>query len=234
MVSDQDRATTRVSYRIKLLLFALTALVVLLVFNVGYSAIGTLFRLDTIEAARDRWQRPADVIQALNLAPGETVVDLGSGSGYFTLKLSAQVGVNGRVIAEDIRTLPLTFLWMRKLIKGKRNVQLLLGDPDDPHLSTRSANAVLISNTYHEFSDARGILLHVTEALIPGGRLVVIDRAPNRVSASNVDGDSHEISSERVETELRQAKFEIVDREDNFIKDDPDHESWWIITARKP
>jgi len=84
------------------------------VFNFSYSAIGTLFRLDTIEATRDRWQRPPDVIQALQLAPGKKVVDLGCGSGYFTLKPSEPVGVKGHAIAEDIRRLPLTFLWMRK------------------------------------------------------------------------------------------------------------------------
>jgi predicted methyltransferase len=94
-------------YRGKLLAFFLCALAVFFLFNVGYSALNTLSRLDVVEAERDQWQRSADVIQALGLSPGNVVADVGCGSGYFTLKLSSLVGPHGRVIAEDIRKLPL-------------------------------------------------------------------------------------------------------------------------------
>ena len=63
-----------------------------------------------IEAQRDQWQRPSEVMQALKVKDGDSVVDLGCGSGYFSLKLSDPIGRNGKVIAEDIRRLSLTFL----------------------------------------------------------------------------------------------------------------------------
>lgn len=56
--------------------------------GVGYQGIRTLQRLKAVEAERDRWQHPADVIQALNLKTGDVVIDFGSGAGYFALKLS--------------------------------------------------------------------------------------------------------------------------------------------------
>ncbi|HVB57798.1 MAG TPA: hypothetical protein VNE63_15415 [Candidatus Acidoferrales bacterium] len=83
------------SYRIKLLLFFLSALAVLVLMDFGYSALDTLSRLDVVEAQRDQWQRPAVVIDALELKPGDEVVDLGCGSGYFTPKLSRRVGSQG-------------------------------------------------------------------------------------------------------------------------------------------
>lgn len=222
----------RVNYRVKLLLFFLCALAVFFVFSVGYSALNTLSRLDAVEAERDQWQRPSDVIQALDLRPGNVVVDLGCGSGYFTLKLSSPVGSSGRVIAEDIRWLPLGFLWFRAM--RKRNVSIVHGEPNDPHLSMKGVDGVLISNTYHEFTDAQAILVHLTQSLVAGGRLVVVDREPRPDNIGTTENGDHEISAARVEEELRHAHFEIVSRQDRFIESDPDHETWWLIVARNP
>jgi len=221
------------SDRVKLLLFILGALAVLLVLNVGYSALETISRLNSLEAERDRWQRPSDVIEALDLTPGAVVVDLGCGSGYFTLKLSSFVGDNGQVLAEDIRRLPLAFLWFRAVTRHEHNVKIIVGEPSDPHLPGR-VNAVLISNTYHEFTDSRSILIHVYRSLVRAGRLVVIDRSPKPSTGAALETTEHEISPERVEGELATANFEIVRRQDAFIESDSYGESWWLIVARKP
>lgn len=232
-VASQRGGLNRLSYRVKLLVLFLGALGVLFVFNAGYSALETISRLNEVETDRDQWQRPSDVIQALDLRPGNVVVDLGCGSGYFTLKLSAPVGRGGRVIAEDIRRLPLMFLWFRAASRREHNVKILLGDPTDPHLPTH-VNAVLISNTYHEFTDSHSILVHVYQALVPAGRLVVVDREPKPASSTISELAEHEISTERVESELRQANFEIVSRQDHFIEHDSYGENWWLLVARKP
>jgi ubiquinone/menaquinone biosynthesis C-methylase UbiE len=208
-------------------------LVVLVGLNIGYQALSTLNQLDTIEAERDHWQHSSEVIQALNLKPDETVADLGCGSGYFSLKLAEPVGPNGKVVAEDIRRLSLAFLWMRTLRKGKHNVRVLLGDIDDPQLDPNSVNAVLISNTYHEFAAPGMIMDHVRRSLVPGGRVVIIDRAP-KDSQERVNAfQEHEISSEQVQAELRKAMFEIDSQTDHFIENDPEHENWWMIVAHR-
>lgn len=54
-------------------------------------AIRTLRTLTIMAHERDGWQRPDDIIAHLNLQPGQTVVDLGSGAGYFALKMAARV-----------------------------------------------------------------------------------------------------------------------------------------------
>jgi ubiquinone/menaquinone biosynthesis C-methylase UbiE len=221
------------NYRLKLLLFALAALSVLLVFKIGNAAIETLSRLNEVEAERDTWQRPHDVIQALDVGSGTVVADLGCGSGYFTLKLSVPVGDTGRVLAEDIRRLPLMFLWFRARQLRERNVRIIVGDFADPHLP-QDVNAVLISNTYHEFTDSHSILVHVYQALVPSGRLVVVDREPKAAGSVSSEVDEHEISAEQVERELRRANFEILARDDQFIRLDSYGETWWLITARKP
>lgn len=230
MSSSQSR------YRVKLALFVLCAIAILFLVDTAYQGLNTLSRLNIVEAERDHWQRPSEVIQALDLKPGNVVFDLGCGSGYFTLKLSAPVGHSGKVLAEDIRRLPLVFLWLRTLQRREHNVSLVLGEPDDPHLPRQSVNAVLVANTYHEFTDSQPILAHVFGSLVSGGRLVVLDRQPHAAEqgSGNTTREHHEVSSDQVEKELRQAGFEIVGREDHFIDNDPLHENWWLIISRKP
>ena len=132
--------------------------------------------------------------------------------------------------------MPLVFLWVRTFQKGQRNVIIVHGEPDDPHLRTQGVNAVLIANTYHEFTNSQVILVHVFRSLVSGGRLVVVDRQPHAAEQGpgNTAREHHEVSSDQVEKELRQAGFEMVGREDHFIDNDPLHENWWLITARKP
>jgi ubiquinone/menaquinone biosynthesis C-methylase UbiE len=222
------------NYRFKLLLFVLCALAIFFLFNTGYSALNTISRLDRVEAERDQWQRPSEVLHALDIKPGDVVVDLGCGSGYFALRLSPQAGKEGRVVAEDIRRLPLVFLWFRAILKNERNITVIHGDVTDPHFPQERVNEVLIANTYHELTDSQAILAHVRESLMPGGRLVVVDRAPKPADTPASRLAEHEIASEQVEKELRRAQFEIVTLQDNFIDKDPDNESWWLIVARKP
>lgn len=221
------------NYRVKLLVVFLCALTILFIADTARSALDTISRLDVVEAERDHWQRPFDVTGGLDLRPGDVVVDLGCGSGYFTLKLSPSVGQGGRVIAEDIRWLPLSFLWFRTVLKRVHNVSIVHGKPNDPHLPER-ANAVLIANTYHEFTDSRSILGHVRQSLVPGGKLAVVDRKPASTDVGSSEMSSHEISADRVEEQLRLAHFEIVRRQDDFIGKDPNNESWWLLVARKP
>ena len=175
-----------------------------------------------------------DVVKALSLRQGDVVVDLGCGSGYFTLKLSSQAGKHGRVIAEDIRRLPLVFLWLRTLRDKDHNVSITHGKPTDPYLPVGKVNAVLISNTYRELSEPQALLAYVWQSLVSGGRLVVLDRAPSPSNVGITEDGEHEISASHVEADLRQARFEILSRQDHFIESDPDHEAWWLIVVRKP
>jgi len=90
------------------------------------------------------------------------------------------VGPQGRVLAEDIRGLPLLFLRLRALLLNQHNVTIVRGEPDDPHLPAEGVDAILVANTCHELTDTGPILDHVFRALRPGGRLVVVDPSPAR------------------------------------------------------
>jgi len=220
------------NYRVKLLLLLLCGLGTIFVLTTGYAVVDTLSRLNAVEADRDLWQKPSEVIAALHLSPGDTVFDLGCGSGYFAVRLSSVVGKGGKVFAEDIRRLPLFFLWLRTVLRNS-NVEILHGEPSDPHLPVNGVNAVLIANTYHELSDSRSIVSAVSKALTGGGRLVIVDRQPAPAPAGAAVEPDHAVSLAQVETELHQAGFSVVVQDDRFIEQDPGHQSWWLLVARK-
>ena len=52
--------------------------------------------------ARAKWQKPDQVVRALNLKPGQTIVDIGAGTGYFTRRFARAVGPTGMAIGLDI------------------------------------------------------------------------------------------------------------------------------------
>ena len=215
-------------HRSRLILFPLGVIVVLTTTYVLYSAIDTLRQLDLVESERDQWQRPADVLRGLELRPGNVVVDLGSGAGYFALKLSPIVGKKGQVLAVDIRKLSLSFLWIRALLSHKWNIRVVLSDEDNPHLPSGGIDAVLIANTFHELRDPKVIMDHVFRSLRVGGRLVVVDRGPRETGSR-----AHEIDRILVDTELQRAGLEIVSSQDHFI-DRRGDDLWWLTVARKP
>ena len=122
---------------------------------------------------------------------------------------------------------------VQEVSRHEPNVTIVHGALNDPRLPAQ-VNSVLISNTYHELTDPHSILVHVYQSMVQGGRLVIVDRAPQPGNGATPKPTEHKISADQVESELRQAKFEIVSRQDHFIDSDPGHESWWLIVARKP
>jgi len=218
--------------RARVAAFAAAALAIAALLFVGRDFFATLDRLDAVERERDSWQRPAEILRALALRDGDVVADLGCGSGYFALKLSPAVGPHGRVLAVDVRRLPLLFTRVRAWTRGMANVRILHVTPDDPGLPAGGVDAVLVLNTLHELDDAPAVLAHVRAALRPRGRLVVVDRGP-RSSAAPSPGE-HELTAAQGEQRLRAAGFDVLERDGAFVDRPGDSDVWWMIAARRP
>ncbi len=124
---------------------------------------------------RDAWQKPDQIMDALLIADGATVADVGAGGGWFTVRLARRVGPNGTVYAEDIQPQMIEAIERRVLREGLDNVQMILGTPDDPALPESSLDAVLIVNTYFEMEDPVALLANVARALKPRGRIGIVD-----------------------------------------------------------
>jgi ubiquinone/menaquinone biosynthesis C-methylase UbiE len=127
------------------------------------------------DPARARWQQPARLVRALGLRPGQTVAEIGAGTGYLTRRLARAVGPRGRVYAVDAEPRMLPILVERSRRGGIGNVTPVLGRDDDPFLPGRSCDLVLVVNTYHHLGGGPRYLRRLRRLLRPGGRLVNVD-----------------------------------------------------------
>ncbi|MBS94962.1 MAG: SAM-dependent methyltransferase [Chromatiales bacterium] len=120
--------------------------------------------------AREQEERTDLLLESLPLEPDSVVVDLGAGSGYFSIPIATQVP-EGRVIAVDIQQEMLDRLAMHAGEAGVDNIDLVLATETDPRVPANSADLVLIVDAYHEFSHPREVMLGVAKGLKPGGLL---------------------------------------------------------------
>jgi ubiquinone/menaquinone biosynthesis C-methylase UbiE len=129
---------------------------------------------------REAWQEPERIMDALGIADGSRVADIGAGGGWFTVRLARRVGPNGRVYAEDVRHEMIQSITQRVANQGLRNVVTILGTTSDPHLPA-GLDAVLVVDTYPYFSEADRVplLQKIGEALAPHGRLGIVDFKPD-------------------------------------------------------
>jgi len=127
------------------------------------------------DPARDAYQKPDEVMAALALREGETVADIGAGSGYFTVRFARAVGPKGRVYAVDVSPDMIRHLNHRVRDERLGNVVTVLSDPDDPLLADASVDRFLIVDTWHHIEDQAKYLALLKRMLKPGGQVVHID-----------------------------------------------------------
>jgi ubiquinone/menaquinone biosynthesis C-methylase UbiE len=127
------------------------------------------------DPARDAYQKPDEVVKALALKPGAVVADIGSGSGYFTLRLAQAVGEGGRVYAVDVSPDMVLHVNRRVRDAGVRNVQSILSAPDDPLLADASVDLFFICDTWHHIDERTRYAELMKRMLRPGGRIAIVD-----------------------------------------------------------
>jgi SAM-dependent methyltransferase len=127
------------------------------------------------EEARDRLNEAGEVMDKAGIAKGMTVADIGAGEGYYTIRLAARVGKEGRVLAEDIVAGVRDTLAERVAREDLENVSVRLGAPADPRLPAASFDRVLMVHMYHEIAQPYEFLWRLRPSLKPDGLVVVVD-----------------------------------------------------------
>lgn len=157
-------------------------------------------RLDAPE--RLMWLPPAEVISTLAVRPGDSIADIGAGTGYFALPLAAAAGQHGVVYAVDAQAEMLAHL-RQKLHDGSvTNIELMHAEADATSLPDCSCNLVLLANIWHEFVDHIAVLQESKRILKAGGRIAILDWRPDvernagppldhRISAADALRDLH-------------------------------------------
>ena len=161
---------------------------------------------------RESWQKPRELLAAIQIKPGDTVADIGSGMGFMLPYLVEAVGPGGKVIAEDIQPDLVARLENRAKTQGWKNVIAVLGTDRNPHLAAGSVDVAFILMAYHDFEYPGEMLAHIREALTPQGRLVVVDRYQSQ-DAGHIRADRDVFAAE-----IAAAGFRLVSQFDHATK----------------
>ena len=158
---------------------------------------------------RDSWQKPHEVIQALNLKPDAVIADVGSGTGYFAVRLANMVP-KGRVYGVDLEPDMVKYLAERAKREKRANVVAVAGAPNDPRLPDK-VDLVLLVDVYHHIDDRERYFRNLRAFLKPGGRIAVIDF---RMESPDGPPRAARIAPQRVIEELDRAGYQVAKQHD--------------------
>jgi ubiquinone/menaquinone biosynthesis C-methylase UbiE len=127
------------------------------------------------ESDRDERSEAQVVMDLADIRTGMTVADIGAGEGYYTVRLAERVGVDGRVLAQDISREALDRLGRRVEKERLENISIKLGEADDPQLPADSFDRIFMVHMYHEVTDPYAFLWNMWPALNAGAQIIVVE-----------------------------------------------------------
>jgi arsenite methyltransferase len=142
-------------------------------------------QLETLYRTRDVLRRRRLVREALAAGPGERVLDVGCGPGFYVAELLEQVGPAGSVTGVDAS--PQTLALAQRRTEGAANVELHLGDATDLPVGDGAFDAALSVQVLEYVAGLDAALGELHRVLRPGGRLVIWDVDWSTVSWHSAD-----------------------------------------------
>ncbi|HLG55354.1 MAG TPA: methyltransferase domain-containing protein [Vicinamibacterales bacterium] len=156
------------------------------------------------DPARDEWQMPARVIDALELKSGQIVADIGAGTGYFTVRL-AKSPAAPRVYAVDIEPSMVEYVRQRAVREGLKNVVAVQAGADGTNLP-EPVDIVLVVDTYHHIPNRVAYFTALKTRMKPGSRLAIVDF---RKGAPSGPPEEFRFTPNQISAELAQAGFAL-------------------------
>lgn len=169
--------------------------------------------------SREVFQHRQKILEACRIERGQTVADVGAGTGLFTRLLSGAVGEIGRVVAVDIAAEFLDHIRATSEKLEQKNVETLLCKADSTELPENSVDVAFICDTYHHFEFPLKTMASLHRALKPGGRVIVVDFRRIEGVSSEWTMKHVRAGQEVVEAEIRQCGFRKSREKHDLLKD---------------
>lgn len=125
--------------------------------------------------SREIFTERTAIVAMVGLKPGQSMADIGAGTGLFTLPFAEAVGPKGRVYAVDIAPAFVERIEQLAAERGVRNVEGVVCAEDDARLPRNSIDVAFVCDTYHHFEYPAQTLASIHRALRKGGELVVVE-----------------------------------------------------------
>ncbi len=171
------------------------------------------------DIARDGVRKPAAMIAFARIAPGQTVVDMLPGGGYFTRVFAQTVGPKGKVIAL------VSDQYAKAVPKAATDIQSLAAEPAYANVEAAvrnlgdigalgSVDRVWTAQNYHDLHSARlpkgtveGLNRAIFTALKPGGMYIIIDHSATKGTGVTAVDTLHRIDAATVKAEVTSVGF---------------------------
>ena len=155
-------------------------------------------------------ERPEQVLDAMQLRPGDVVADVGCGSGYYARRIAQRVQPGGTVYCEDIQPEMLEIMQARAQEARLTGIRPVLGTPTDSGLPRGAIDWIFIADVYHEMSDPEAMLASMGQALAPEGRVALLEYRVEDGTGDQIKAD-HTMSVRQVLGEWQTAGFELAE-----------------------
>ena len=161
------------------------------------------------DPARDSWQMPGRVIEALALSPGASVADVGAGTGYFSLRLAKAVP-QGILYAVDIEPSMLEHIRQRAISEGLQNLVAVQASDTSPNIP-KPVDLAIIVDTYHHLPGRNVYFRELARSLAAGGRVAIIDF---RKDSPEGPPPEFRFEADQIIGEMKQAGYRLDARHD--------------------
>lgn len=154
------------------------------------------------------------IFNALPLKAGQSVADVGAGTGAFEKGLSEKVGPDGKVYAIEVAPAFIPYMQNRFAKENLKNVEVVRGKFDKTTLKANSVDLVFIVDTYHHFDQAKEMVADFKKILKDKGHLVIVDFRTGPQARPWVN-EHVGISREEIIKQVTDGGFEFL-REENI------------------
>ncbi len=161
------------------------------------------------DPSRDAWQMPSRVIEALDLKAGQSVADIGAGTGYFSTRL-ARAAAAPMVFAVDIEPNMVAHLKMRVAKEGLKNITPVQATADGPNLP-EPVDTILLVDTFHHIPNRVEYFRTLKASIKPGGRLAIIDFRRDAPAGPPVE---FRFTADQISAELAEAGYALASSHD--------------------
>jgi arsenite methyltransferase len=164
--------------------------------------------------ASDPKSKPDEILKVLALQPGQKVVDIGAGGGYFSIRFGEAVNGEGHVYAVDTDSGKADFIKKSAAEKGLGNIEVVLVEKDELSLPEK-VDLIFLRNVYHHIPNRVKYFTKLKESLKPGARLVIVEHKG--------DGGihrffEHRVTGETIIQEMTQAGYRVTESLDILPK----------------
>ncbi|MEO0309795.1 MAG: methyltransferase domain-containing protein [Gloeomargarita sp. DG02_3_bins_56] len=132
--------------------------------------------------AREEWEKTSKILSVIPISPGQSIADIGSGPGYYTIRFSEKVGSTGRVYSIDLVQEHLDYINRYIQRQNITNVTTINSYPGTTiGLEGKQVDVAFMCSLYHNIygmstaPERDSFVNSIKAALKPGGKLVLVD-----------------------------------------------------------